>query len=151
MRIASFTMLLALCCAHAHAQESTKGVSTQLTEAEAVCQSGKRSRLYDEPAEACWGAFEEAVDRLEFANAAAAVRRGCEKYGRGDYCTFIAWFEEGKTRVIVMRPGRENERIGRALAYAAEFLWPPDVEDAEIGARALKRMSAGRPARQSPR
>jgi hypothetical protein len=155
MRIASIAVLLALACANSQAQAN--GVHTkQVTEAAAVCESGRSSRFYSDPADSCWAAFEEAVDRLEFAEAARVARRGCEKFGRGDYCTFMAWFDAAKPRVIVVRRGSENERIGRALAYASEFLWPVDVEDAELGLRAQAHLEralqpVATPARRSQR
>jgi hypothetical protein len=59
------------------------------TEAVPSCGLPLSSAGFEDPLDACWAAFSLATLHQQHAQAEAAVRIGCERYRRGDYCQFL--------------------------------------------------------------
>jgi hypothetical protein len=147
MRIRTLVLVTALTCVSTGAGAAAAPAPKEESAA-ATCESGRPSRAYPEPADACWRAFSDAIDKREFIESVAYARRGCGQYKRGDFCAFINHFEDAHADATLVRRATENERVVRALAYAAEFIWPVDVEDAERGASMRRHAQAVRSGRR---
>ena len=103
------------------------------SEALKVCASGEKSRLFVHPADACWTAFTLSLAAHSYADAVQAVRTGCDKYRRGDHCTFLGDIEEQAGSFVPVTGGGDRAAFGRVLARTAARVNPVDVVDAEIG------------------
>lgn len=99
----------------------------------AACDSGRGNARYAEAVDACWSAYEAAMAKRDYPAALAAANRGCEKYGRADYCTFKSQLPAPVARGGVVRVGDEQAQLGRSVQRAALFVHPADVEDGERG------------------
>src|SRR5688572_16005625 len=85
----------------------------------AACESGRASVRHVEAVDACWTAYESAMKRRNYPAAFAAAAKGCEKYGRADYCTFMSQMPQPVARGGVVKVGADQSQLGRSLTRAA--------------------------------
>ena len=98
-----------------------------------TCESGRAAARHTEAADACWSAFEAGMKKRDYAAAFAAAAKGCEKYGRADYCAFMTQMPKPAARGAVVKVGTQQAELGKNLVRAASLVHPVDVEDAESG------------------
>src|SRR5438128_612716 len=77
-------VLVSLSCAAPAAEKQHESA-----DAMQICRSAGSER-YADPANACWVAYEGAIERRDYATALDAVNAGCARYRRSDLCMFAA-------------------------------------------------------------
>ena len=98
----------------------------------ATCKSGQ-GRGASHPSNACWDAYDQAMARKDYLQALAAVRVGCEKYERADYCIVVSQIRREPAQIVQPQTAAQRNRLGNALNRAAVYVDLADVEDGEAG------------------
>lgn len=99
----------------------------------------------------CWNIFEQAMQRNDYAAALEAVRAGCMRYRRADYCMFLERWDATPESVRRATTSAERYAIRAAAERAADIVTTADIEDAEGPVHAAAAQGAGGRLPQSKR
>lgn len=113
-----------------------------------ACLAGVRTEAYREASNACWIVYSSAIAVNDYASAAAAVRLGCERDKRADFCAFTSHWGVTAASVREATTSAAKYNIRRAAERAESFVTTADIEDVELQldraelARVLKNQKA---------
>ena len=113
-----------------HGAQNANGAQSkapQRVAAASICANGTVTGRYFHPSDASWVAFDVALARNAVDEAVTAVRNGCTRYARSDYCQLVSWIDA--------RAGTQDARNARALtvselARLADMLGAMEWDDA---------------------
>lgn len=83
-----------------------QGASSIADEVDSTCGTSLAGLRFEDPSDVCWAAFSSAMLRQQFDQAVAAVRIGCEKYRRSDYCEVLPELTEAARLHVQQKDGR---------------------------------------------
>jgi hypothetical protein len=100
--------------------------------ATAACVAGVHTEAYSEASNACWMVYSNAMAANDYASAAAAVRLGCERDRRTDFCMFATRWGVTADSIREAKTSAERYKIRRAAEDAESFVTTVEIEDVEL-------------------
>ena len=96
-----------------------------------ACAVGGRSEIYGHGSNACWRVYATSSKRGDYAAALEAVRMGCERHKRSDFCMF--WKHWGMDAASIREAATyaQKYRIRQAAERAEAFVTDMEIEDVE--------------------
>lgn len=116
----------------AYAQNTNTTPAPVRQDATRVCETGQGNG-YGHPSNACWIAYEAAIDRRDSARGLQIMQHSCGKYQRADHCLFVDLVKKQAGPRGPVKAAAATEVTPGKPQDTTLLLHPADHQDGEAG------------------